>query len=165
MFKPISLAFGAAVAATVLLAGCALPPPQPGAAREEVLRTWGAPTSRYALPDGAERLEYATGPYGRQTWMVDTDRQGRVVQSRQVLNEAEFLRVMSLPGLRGDALLRELGRPGERRHGGRPGGEVWSWRYPTNDCLWYEVSVAGDGSVTGGGYFVDPICDAPADRQ
>lgn len=160
MFKRTSLGMFTAAA---LLAACALQPPQPGAARVEVLRTWGAPTARYVLPEGAERLEYASGPYGRQTWMVDTDRQGRVVQTRQVLGEAEFLRVMSLPGLRSDTLLRELGRPGERRHGGMQGGEVWSWRYPTNDCLWYEVSVARDGAVTGGGYFVDPRCDTPSD--
>ena len=145
------------------LGGCAAAPPQPGASRDEVQRTWGPPTAHYTLADAAERLEYATGPYGRQTWMIDIDRNGRVLQARQVLGEAEFLRVQSIAGLRREELLRQIGSPGERRHGGWQGGEVWSWRYPTNDCLWFELSLASDGAVTGGGYFVDPRCDAAPD--
>jgi hypothetical protein len=149
----------------LLLGACAAVPPRAGTPRGEVLRAWGAPTARYALPEGIERLEYATGPYGRTTWMVDVDAAGRVTQARQVLSEAEFLAVLSTPDLRRRSLLQRLGTPGERRHGGRPGGEVWSWRYPTNDCLWFQASVADDGRVTGAGYFADPRCDAQSDFQ
>ncbi len=155
-----------AFASALTLVACAVNAPQPGAARDDVLRSWGQPTGRYSLPGGIERLEYATGPYGRTTWMVDVDGGGHVTQSRQVLNEAEFLRMQSAqasPGLQRDGLLQWLGRPGERRHGGRQGGEVWSYRYPTNDCLWFQVSVMGDGSVGSSGFFVDPSCDAPSD--
>ncbi|MDO9074415.1 MAG: hypothetical protein Q7U73_14230 [Rubrivivax sp.] len=149
------------------LTGCALvpQPPQPGAPRAEVLGTWGAPTAYHAMPDGSERLEYASGPYGRTTWMVDLDASGRVRQARQVLNEAEFEAVMSIRGLRRAGVLRHLGAPGERRPMGWLGGEIWSWRYPTNDCLWFEVSLSTDGRVTGAGYAVDPTCDAPPDRE
>jgi hypothetical protein len=144
--------------AVALLSGCALPPPAPGSGREDVLRTWGRPTARYGLPAG-ERLEYATGPNGRTTWMIDVDGAGRVVRSRQVLNELEFEAVQAA-SLTAEQLLHRLGTPGERRGGGYAGGQVWSWRYPTNDCLWFQASVADDGRVTSSAYGIDPACDA-----
>lgn len=154
------------VIGTLWLAGCASPtPPQAGNTQAEVLQRWGAPTARYSLPEGVVRLEYASGPYGRTTWMIDVDRDGRVLQSRQVLNEAEFLRVQSDTTLTREGLLRWLGTPGERKHGGWQGGEVWSWRYPTNDCLWFQSSIATDGRVTGSAYGIDPRCDVPSDPR
>lgn len=153
------------LAAAALVAACATPPPAPGTSQDALLRAWGLPTARHALPDAGQRLEYATGPYGRTTWMVDLGRDGAVRQARQVLNEAEFGAVQAAQDLRRDALLLWLGRPGERRSGGRAGGEIWSWRYPTNDCLWFESSVAADGRVTGSAFATDPRCDAGGDRD
>jgi len=155
------------LAAALLLAACATPPPGVGSVRDDVLRTWGRPTARYAMPAGAERLEYASGPYGRTTWMIDLDAGGRVTQARQVLNEAEFLQVQirSAGGMTTDELLRWIGSPGEVRSGGWQGGQVWSWRYPTNDCLWFQVSVTDSGTVTGGAYGIDPRCDTPNARH
>lgn len=152
-------------AAGLGLGGCATPPPTAGTARAAVLQAWGPPTARYALDAGAERLEYASGPFGRTTWMVDLDAAGQVTRARQVLNEAEFLAVQSDTRLRRDGLLRWLGTPGERRAGGWAGGEVWSWRYPTNDCLWFQASVADDGRVTGAAYGIDPRCDVASDAR
>jgi hypothetical protein len=146
------------LAGLALLAACALPPPAPGTAADDVLRTWGRPTARYILPQG-ERLEYATGPNGRTTWMIDVDAAGRVARSRQVLNELEFEAVQA-SSLTRDQLLMRLGTPGERKSGGYAGGQVWSWRYPTNDCLWFQASVADDGRVTSSSYGIDPACDA-----
>jgi hypothetical protein len=147
-----------AALAAALLGACALPPPAPGSNREDVLRTWGRPTARYPLPAG-ERLEYATGPNGRTTWMIDLDGAGHVSRSRQVLNEREF-EAAQASSLTGEQLLLRLGTPGERKSGGYAGGQVWSWRYPTNDCLWFQASVADDGRVTGSAYSIDPACDA-----
>lgn len=144
------------------LGGCAVTPPQLGTPQSAVLQAWGTPTARHLLPQGASRLEYATGPYGRTTWMVDLDATGRVSGARQVLDEAEFLAVQSAPALRRDELLRWLGTPGERRAAGRAGGEVWSWRFSTLDCRWFEASVADDGRVTHSGYGIDPMCWDPA---
>jgi hypothetical protein len=146
------------------LVGCAVlnpPPPSPGQTEADALRRFGSPTGRYAMPGGVSRLEFATGPYGRETWMVDIDGAGRVIVARQVLNEAHFAEFQArAPGMSRDELLRTLGRPGERRHGGRQGGEVWSWRYPTNDCLWFQVSIGDDGIVRDGAYGIDWRCDA-----
>ena len=161
MFR--SLSIGLAVAA--LTACAAMTPPTPGSSRDELVQRWGQPTARYALDNGVQRFEYATGPYGRTTWMVDLDAGGRVTTARQVLNEAEFLQVQSARDLTRESLLLWLGRPGERQHGGWAGGEVWSWRYPTNDCLWFQSSVADDGRVTGSAYATDPRCDLPSARS
>ncbi len=128
-----------------------------GQGEAEVLAAVGPPTARHALPDGGIRLEYATGPMGRETWMFDLDAQGRVVDIRQVLVDAQFLALQ--PGISREELLRTLGRPGERRSGGRQGGEVWSYRYPNNDCLWFQVSLDDDGRVRSGTWGNDPRCE------
>jgi hypothetical protein len=148
----------------LLVAACAAPPLQPGMALAQVLQTWGQPTATYPLANEGRRLEYATGPYGRTTWMVDVDAAGRVLQSRQVLNEAEFFELQSQSGLTRDALLRWLGTPGERR-GARFGGQTWSWRYPTNDCLWFQASLDADNVVQGASFGIDPSCDARSDAR
>ena len=158
-----------ALAASLLVSGCAVLPPAPGTQRAALQGSWGAPTAEHALPDGGRRLEYASGPYGRTTWMLDLDAAGRVLQARQVLNEAEFEAVMSTPQLHRDEVLRRLGAPGEvRGYGWRRedrGNQIWSWRYPTNDCLWFELTLTADGRVTGGGYGADPACDRRSDSD
>lgn len=161
-YLPLWLALALAGCTTPLMA----PPAQPGQSEAEVVARLGAPTGRYTLPEGGTRLEYATGPYGRQTWMVDLDRGGRVVVAQQVLT-AENLAAFQAkaPGMPREQLLATIGRPGERRGGGRQGGEVWSWRYQTNDCLWFQVSIADDGRVRDGAFGIDPTCDAPSNRR
>jgi hypothetical protein len=155
------LAAALATTASALLLGACVTPPVPGQAQAEVLGRWGAPTSRYALPGGASRLEYATGPFGRSTWMVDVDAGGRVTQARQVLTEGFLFELQGrLPGMPADELLRTLGRPGNKRGGGfLQGGEVWSWRYETLECLWFQVSVRDDGRASDGGFYPDPSCE------
>lgn len=145
------------------LAGCALFEPPPlamGQSEAEVTALLGAPTGRYGLPDGVTRLEFARGPFGRQTYMVDIGPDGRSRRFDQVLNTMHFAQFAErAPGMSVDELLRSLGRPGERQRLGWVGGELWSWRYPTNDCLWFQVSLGVDGKVIGGGYGIDPACD------
>jgi hypothetical protein len=134
--------------------------PAAGESEAQVLQQMGKLTARYAMPGGATRLEFATGPWGTHTWMVDLDASGRVTSSQQVLNEASFAAFQArAKGMTRDELLRTLGTPGERRGGGRQGGEVWSWRYPTNNNLWFQVSIGDDGLVRDGSYGIDPSRD------
>ena len=153
----------AALATALLVGGCAAYGPSASVVGQPIAqaeRDLGPPTARYPMPDGSTRVEFARGPFGRHTWMLDVDAQGRVVRSEQVLGEARFQSVRD--GMSTDELLRLIGRPGETRPGGWAGGEVWNWRYPTNDCLWFEVSVR-DGRVKAPGYAIDPRCDPPSD--
>jgi hypothetical protein len=132
-----------------------------GQSEAEVLAVMGKPTGRYSGPGGVTRLEFATGPYGRTTWMVDLDASGKATAWAQVLNETAFEYVqMNFQGRDKDWLRYTLGRPGEVRGGGWQGGQVWSWRYPTNECFWFQVSVLDDGKLRDGGAIgIDPRCD------
>ncbi len=146
-----------------LLAACAwMQGPQlaPGQTESELVGLLGSPTGRYAMPGGVQRLEWATGPFGRQTWMVDIGPDGRSVWFAQVLERRYlFDFAQRAPGMDVAQLLRELGRPAERRRNGWGGGQTWSWRYVTNDCLWWQVSLDREGKVTGAGEGIDPLCD------
>jgi hypothetical protein len=62
-------------------------------------------------------------------------------------------------------VLRELGRPGEVSRVRYPAGELWSYRFPTNDCLWFQVAIGTDGKAINAGYNIDPLCDAVSDRN
>ena len=161
LVQPAIRALGALCAAVLIAAGCTTAP-SPGQAREAVLSAWGTPSARYPLAGGGERLEFASGPFGRTTWMVDIDAAGRVSGATQVLNEAHFADFQGrAPGMSRDQLLRELGTPGERKGAGLMGGELWLWRYPTNDCLCFQVTIdtAAD-KVRAAGYGIDWRCDA-----
>ena len=151
----VALAAGAA-----LLTACASlqpPQPQPGQTEAQVLSSLGMPTGRYTLPTGGQRLEYATGPYGRTTWMVDLDGAGRVTGSYQALTEANFAKVTD--GMPRDAVLRMLGRPADKA-GEYMNRQTWSWRYPTYECLWARITFEPDGKVRGGASLMtDPRCD------
>ncbi len=150
-----------AVAGLLALSACAtLRPPlaSPGQTEAEALAVMGQPTGRYALDQGRQRLEFAKGPYGRVTWMLDLSPDGRVVSVQQVLTAQNFDAVRN--GMSRDELLRLLGRPAARASE-YMNRETWSWRYETYECLWVRVTLTAEGRVRGGAsYLPDPACDA-----
>lgn len=156
----VALVRWAVLMLALAVVGCVGYPSQPlhtGLVETEVVAIMGHPTGRYPLPDGAQRLEFARGPAGRVTWMVDLDASGRLTQAEQVLDNPHFAQVQD--GMTHDALLRLLGRPAARQREYRD-KETWSWRYETNDCLWFRVTLNAEGRVMGGGaHMTDPACD------
>lgn len=145
--------------AAAALAGCASYGPgslRPGQTAAEVEADMGPPTGRHARPDGGMRLEFARGPFGKHTWMVDLDGAGRVQRWEQVLTEAHFGQIV--PGMGRDQLRYRLGRPGDVMGIWR-GASVWSWRYETPFCQWFRVTVEPDGTVRDAGYGPDPVCE------
>src|SRR5687767_179514 len=92
---------------------------------DEVTRQLGTPTGRHALPQGGTRLEFARGPFGRHTYMVDLDPQSRVTGWKQVLTENEFAAIV--PGMAQEEVLRRIGRPSDVRGAGLRGGSLWSY--------------------------------------
>ena len=142
------------------LTGCATPQPnrvQAGQDEPEVLAAMGQPTGRYPLADGAQRLEFAQGPMGVRTWMVDLDAAGKVSKIRQVMDSFYFDQVQD--GMSREALLLLLGRPASRQREWQ-NRETWSWRYDNGDCLWARVTLKADGTVWGGASTLpDPRCD------
>jgi hypothetical protein len=147
------------LAAAALLAACSGYGPvnvSPGQSADQVAQSMGPPTGRYALPQGGTRLEYARGPYGKHTFMIDLDANNRVRTVQQVLTEENFATI--LPGATRDEVLLKLGRPSERR-GAFLGRELWQYRYDAIFCQWFVVTMNPDGHVRDAGYVPDPMCD------
>ena len=144
----------------LLAAGCAsFRPPSlvPGTSASEARHALGPPTGEYALPAAGTRLEYARGPYGKHTWMLDFDAQGSLTQTTQVLTEARFNQV--LVGMSQDQLLMSLGHPSERSLLALQRQTVWSYRYEGPFCQWFQVGIDERGRVADTGYYPDPLCD------
>jgi hypothetical protein len=131
-----------------------------GADEAAVRQAWGEPTGRYALPGGGTRLEYATGPYGRATWMVDLDPSGHSTGVANVLDWKSLQAAQAeVPGMTREEVLRRLGHPSDVRPGGRQGGQVWSWRFDSPFCLWFQSSIGDDDRVRDGVFSPDPWCE------
>ena len=128
--------------------------PYGGRSEAELITVKGPPTGRYALPDGQQRLEFARGPQGRQTFMADVDSHGRVIAFEQVLDVRRFALVT--PGATRDGVLRAIGQPSDRAH--LRDGEVWAWRYANRYCVWYQIELDPNGVVKATGYRPEPGC-------
>jgi hypothetical protein len=153
--RPASAAIVAA-----LLAACAAYGPadvRVGQSADDVIRSMGRPTGSYALGDGGTRLEFARGPFGLHTYMVDLDAAGRVVRWRQVLTDADFNGIAA--GMSRDDVLVRLGHPSDTRYIGWQKLVVWAYRYDTPMCQWFQVSLNGQGRVADVSYGPDPRCE------
>ena len=129
------------------------------ATREQLVARMGAPDTQQPLADGQVRLEFPTGPYGKQTWFVTLDAAGKVLRSEQVLTERHFNQIN--PGMAQQDVRNALGRPGEVQLLGRGRGVVWSYRYENPFCQWFQVELAADQKVRSAGYGQPPECDRP----
>ena len=109
------------------LAGCAGPPPQPGQPLADVMARLGKPTASYTIGDGSE-LEYATGPWGQQTYMARFGPDQRLLSYRQVLDSNTFNQIQLGLSTRQD-VLQLIGHPAETSWLPRQKLEVWSYRY------------------------------------
>lgn len=123
--------FLATVLAVAALAGCAGPPLQQGASREEVLSRYGKPTRVVPLASGT-RLQYLTQPYGGTAFMVDLDASGRLTSAREMLNPAGFARVVPGQWTREDAE-REFGLPASVDQVASWKGDILTYRWRDGD--------------------------------
>jgi hypothetical protein len=154
------------VLAALLLGACASYGPgglPPGATAEQAVAQMGPATGRYTLPDGGQRLEFARGPMGKHTYMLDFDAGGRLQRTDQVLDENHFLALR--PGMTQDEVLQRIGHPSEQQFLSRQQHRVWSYRYETPFCIWYQVSIDASGRVAELGHNVDPSCDGRDERD
>ena len=87
----------ALLSAALLLGACAHPwnamQIPPGSTQDQVIAQAGPPLRVVSLPQGGQRMQYTMQPMGQYAFMVDLDASGRVVNSRQVLTEANFNRI------------------------------------------------------------------------
>jgi hypothetical protein len=129
----------------------------PGAGASEILARMGPETARYALEGGGLRLEFARGPMGLHTYMLDLDAAGGLLRVEQVLTEAHFLELRL--GMGADEVRRRIGTPASERYLPRQGHRLWSYRYESPFCVWFQVSVDDAGRVAELGHNADPRCD------
>jgi outer membrane protein assembly factor BamE (lipoprotein component of BamABCDE complex) len=127
-----------------------------GAGLADVTRAMGTPTGQYTLSSAARRLEFARGPYGKHTYMLDFDNSDRLVSWQQVLDESHFNGVRS--GMTRDEVLMNIGRPSEQSLLPVQARTLWSYRYDSPFCQWFQVSVDTAGKVVDTGYGPDPMC-------
>lgn len=146
----------------LLLGACAtsygpgsLPTGSPSA---EAVAGMGPPTGRHALDGGGTRLEFARGPMGLHTYMLDFDAADRLVRVEQVLTESRFYELR--PGMSADEVLRRIGRPSDQRWLPRQRQRLWSYRYETPFCIWFQVSIGTDDRVAELGHNLDPMCES-----
>jgi hypothetical protein len=134
-----------------------------GATVAEVVAVMGAPKAawpRDAAPGTTQQIEFWRGPFGKHTYMLDFDANGRLASQRQVLEEVNFYKV--LPGQAADEVLQRIGHPSETQTIGRQRIVVWNYRYDTPFCQWFQVSIGSspetEGKVTDVGFGPDPMC-------
>lgn len=147
------------------LAACTAYSPRglpPGADSAQVIERMGPPTGRYPMPDGGQRLEFARGPFGRHTYMLDFDAQDRLLRSEQVLTENNFYALKI--GMTRDEVLRRIGHPSEASYLPRQRHRLWSYRYESPFCVWFQVSLDTADKVAELGNNSDPACDGPFKR-
>ncbi len=170
MFKTCSLRCLAPLTLVVmisLLGGCAalapggLPPGTPIAQARGALF---GPTGEYTLPGGGTRLEFAQGSFGKQTYMLDFDKNGALVSSQQVLTELNLATIT--PGMPADELRVRFGRPAWVFGVQYPRAHIWNYRFDGGDCVWYQVSVSdAEQTVVEASIGTDPACDGPSRRD
>lgn len=146
-----------------LLAACsAYAPPDDlvGLSRDALVARMGPPETQRQTASGT-RLEFPRGPYGKHTWFVYLDAAGQAIRSEQVLMEQNFHRIQ--PGMTQDEVRQLLGRPGEVQGLGRARGEVWSYRYESPFCQWFQVELSQQHQVRSTGYSPPPECNGKDD--
>ena len=137
-----------------------------GASRAEVMQRMGAPTadsepsasSGASVPRGTRRLEYARGPYGKHTYLLDFDGDDRLLGWEQVLTEARFHAIRS--GMSDREVRAQLGRPAEIRDLRFQSQQVWAYRYEGPFCQWFMVGIDRTGQVVDVSFGPDPLCEA-----
>lgn len=154
-------------AGVALLGGCASFAPEfvpLGASIGQVRSLIVKPNAEYALPGGGTRLEFARGPYGKETYMLDFDATGTLVAREQVLTEQNFAEIV--PGLTSDEVRMRLGRPSDVFGVPYQKLHVWNYRYFAGDCRWFQISLSdATHRVTDASLGADPACDGPNPRN
>ena len=132
MPRLMTTAATAAVAlAALLAAGCAFQSITPGMSREQVVAAYGTPTQVVATGTGS-RLQYSGQPLGQFANMVDLDATGKVVNARQVLKPAEFVRIQTGQWTQAD-MEREFGRPASMDRVSSWSGDIMTYRWIDHD--------------------------------
>lgn len=130
-----------------------------GLAPQEVIARLGAPFPRPESLQGIRRLEFPRGPYGRHTYIVYFDANGKAERYAQVLDEKNFARIT--PGMDMQEVRDLIGVSRDTFLLGRDRGFVWNYRYITPLCHWFQIEFTQEAKVRSTGYGLPPECRKP----
>jgi len=159
MTNSICLRFGVSALAALLVACTGYGPSGfgQGTSVTTVTQRMGPPSGEHALPSGGRRLEFARGPFGKHTYMLDFDASGQLMSWQQVLTETRFNEITA--GMSAAHVLSQIGRPATIWGIPRQRQIVWSYRYESPFCQWFMVGMGLDDKVVDTAYGPDPLCD------
>jgi hypothetical protein len=150
-------------AAAALLAGCAsLPGGMPkGTTIEQARSGFMKPSAEYSFSNGYKRLEF---DQGKQTFMLDFDTEGKLVDTQQVLTEDYFATIK--PGQTEEWVHERIGTPVRIFPIGWQNSHVLNYRYHEGNCVWFQVTISNETrQVTDAGTGQDPACDGPNSKN
>jgi hypothetical protein len=145
----------------VALQGCSTYGPSDefiGLQRQSIAERMGPPTDeRQGLRETI--LEYARGPAGRHTYFLTFGPDGRLSKWEQVLKVENFEKIK--PDMTTERVKSLIGTSFAVSQLGRNRGEVWSYRYENDICVWFQVEFSADGRVRSAGNGIPPECLTP----
>ncbi len=147
------------ILAALLVSGCTAYAPNQayiGLSKEETIRALGNPKPMPAEIETARRLDFPRGPFGKHTYSVYFDDHGRVSGFRQLLTEEAFEKIS--PGMDQTQVVDLIGLSRDVYLLGRDRGYVWSYRYDTPLCRWFQIEFTLDEKVRSAGYSKPPEC-------
>ncbi len=101
-----------------------------------MLTARGTPTNRYRVGDET-LLEYATGPYGQETWMARMGPDGKLISFEQVLTSERFAAIRIGQSSKQD-VLHLVGAASE--HGYLTLSKLEFWSYPYRESgVWNSI--------------------------
>ena len=144
---------------TALLAGCQTYGPSErfiGLSREQVIAQMGNPYP--APPDlsQAQRLDFPRGPFGKHTYSLQFDADGKVISYKQLLTEENFRQIT--PGMDVSEVIERIGMSRDQFGLARNRGYVWNFRYITPLCQWFQIEFTAENKVRSTGYGMPPEC-------
>lgn len=152
------LSIFASLSACFTLMGCVSYAPTDrmlGNSREQVIAALGQPTNDLQTSQGSV-LMYSRGPFGKHTYFAYFSKDGRATYFEQVLSEKNFNRIQ--PGMHRDEVIFTIGEAKDRFGLARERGYVWSYRYVTPHCFWFQIEFSNDNVVRATGYAKPPEC-------
>jgi hypothetical protein len=147
------------VITTALLAGCQTYGPSErfiGLSREQVIAQMGNPYPAPSDLSQAQRLDFPRGPFGKHTYSLQFDADGKVISFKQLLTEENFRQIT--PGMDVSEVIERIGMSRDQFGLARNRGYVWNFRYITPLCQWFQIEFTAENKVRSTGYSMPPEC-------
>lgn len=153
--------FAAAVAATLVVAGCAHPQLMELSMSEGAVETeLGAPDARVTLADGGSRWVYSMQPMSQEVWWLTFDASGKLLAKENILDREHFALIK--PGVTTQREVFDLFGPCAQKYKFHLKNETaWMYRFLDEGFFYMACWVQFDtkGIVTEVGYTTDPWRD------